>query len=465
MTMSDNNNSKIINLALAVVIDMILLMAYVSLSLAAYSGELDIVTYVRFTLLWLVFLLVSLIVFQIPRLFVQYGQTFFELQPGEVRKLLQRLVLGPSNYPPQEPVLNIQDGQIVSEVPGVLEQIGGPGFLGVEHNNAVVTEKLGILSRVLGPGFYTLEPFEKVWDVVDLRPQRRTINVRFMTRDGIPASADAEVVFRIPFIDEYIQMKQGVESAADTAGTESKVVPLRTSSFSTDAVLAVTTAKVVNGPQARSQVTDWAMSLPENIVDGTVRDVLERYTLDAFLYPQYWLSLKESVNHDGETEYKLVRPQALENHKKQIETNVITLAEESGIFVEYVELGPVMPVEDAISRAWLEFWQAKLQSVVYQHSIRINVDPVQNDERARIGMLVDLITGTVQKIQGLADNELEVPPELSVLSYLGILRSMSEAAPNILKMVNRNAEKLTHIVDVIKRPAPPVEDVQSAPRF
>jgi hypothetical protein len=219
----------------------------------------------------------------------------------------------------------------------------------------------------------------------------------------------------------------------------------------------------VNGPQARSQVTDWITCLPEGLLDGAVRNVLERYTLDAFLYPQYWLSLKESVNQDGVTEYKLVRPQPLENHKKQIESKVKSLAEERGIYVEYVELGSILPVEDAISRAWLEFWQAKLQSVVYQHSMKVNVDPVQNDERARIGMLVDLIGGTVQKIQGLTDNELKVPPELPVLSFLGALRSISEDNPVIQRLVNRNAEKLASIIDVIQKPDSPVEDMQSAP--
>ena len=463
--MTDNTNRKIINLALAVVIDAILLMAYVSLSLAAYSGEFDIVTYVKFVLIWLVVLLASLVIFQIPRIFVQYGQLFFSLQPDETMKLLKRLVLGLSQYPPQKPVLQVQDGQVLSEVPGVLEQVGGPGFLGVEHNNAVVTNKLGILSRILGPGFYTLEPFEKVWDVVDLRPQRRTINVRFMTRDGIPASADAEVVFRIPFIDEYMRMKGRGESSTNIVGTDSEIIPpqAQASNFSSDAVLTVTTGKLVNGPQARSPVTDWITFLPEELLDGTVRDVLERYTLDAFLYPQYWLSLKESVNQLGETEYKLVRPQPLENHKNQIESQVKALAAEHGILVEYVELGPVLPVEDAISRAWLEFWQAKLQSVVYQHSIQVNVDPVQNGERAHIGMLVDLITGTVQKIQGLADNELKVPPELSVLSFLGVLRAISEDDPTIRLLVNRNADKLAHIVDIMQRPDTPVEDMHSTP--
>jgi len=457
--MPDNHNRKTANLLLVVVIDAILLMAYISLALAAYTGGIDIATYVRYVLIWLVILLISLIIFQVPRIFVQYGQVFFKLQPAETLKLLKRLVLGPSQYPPLEPVLHVQDGKVITEVSGVIEKIGGPGFLSIEHNNAVVTHKLGVLSRVLGPGFHTLEAFEKVWDVVDLRPQRRTINVRFMTRDGIPACADAEIVFRIPYIDKYVRMRY-TSPPTNVTSTDTDTIPPQPSSFSADAVLAVTTGKIVNGSQERSQITDWITCLPNDILDGAVRDILEGYTLDAFLYPQYWLSLKESINQDGDTEYKLVRPQPV-NHKTQIEVKVKALAEEHGIFVEYVELGPVLPVEESISRAWLEFWQAKLQNVVYQHSMKVNVDPLQNGERARIGMLVDLITSTVQKIQGLTDNELKVPSELMVMSFVGVLQAMSERDPDIQQLVNRNAEKLARIIDAMQRPDPPVEDMQT----
>jgi hypothetical protein len=459
----ETDNHKTANLLLAVLIDVILLMAYVSLALSAHSGGVEIVVYVRFALIWLVISLISLVAFQIPRIFVQYGQIFFKLAPGETLKLVQRLVLGPSQYPPLEPVLHIQDGKVLSEIPGVIEKVGGPGFLAVEHNNAVVTQKLGVLWRILGPGFHTLEAFEKVWDVVDLRPQRRTINVRFMTRDGIPACADAEVVFRIPFIDEYMRMKNYWRSPADITNSVADAIPVQPSSFSAEAVLAVTTGKIVNGPQAYVQISDWITCLSDDILDEIVRDILEQYTLDAFLYPQYWLSLKETVNLDGQTEYKLVRPQPMMNHKSEIEAKVKARAEEHGIFVEYVELGPVLPVEDAISRAWLEFWQAKLQSVVYQHSLKVNVDPVDNGERARVAILVDLLTNTVQRIQRLPENELKVPPALPVLSFLDVLQSMSDHDPDMQKLVNRNIEKLTHIVDAIQRPDPPAEDMQTAP--
>lgn len=461
--MMSDNNRNVANYLLAVVIDAILLMAFVSLALVAYSGAVEVVRYVRYTLIWLVILLISLIVFQIPRILVQYGQVFYQLQPAETFKFIMRLVLGPSQYPPQEPVVKVQDGKVATDSSEVLEKVGGPGFLSIEHNNAVVTQRLGVLSRILGPGFHTLYPFEKVWDVVDLRPQRRKINVRFMTQDGIPACVDAEVVFRIPFIDEFISMRGYENHSEDITDNHEYSKNGQSATFSMDAVLSVSTGKIVNGPQTGSEISNWTESVPDNILEGTVRDTLESYSLDDFLYPQYWLSLQESYDHDGQPELKLVRPNPLVNYKNQIEGQVIALAGEQGIFVEYVELGPVLPVENAISREWLEFWQAKLHSVVYQHSLKVNVDPVQNGERADVGMLVDLITSTVQKIQRLTDHEQNVPPQLMVLSFVGALHSMSEHDTEIQQLVNRNADKLTRIIDAIQRPAPPVEDIQDAP--
>jgi hypothetical protein len=56
----------------------------------------------------------------------------------------------------------------------------------------------------------------------------------------------------------------------------------------------------------------------------------------------------------------------------------------------------------------------------------------------------------------LVDKDLHVPPELPVLSFLDVLRSLSEEHPAAREMLERNAEKLSSIVDVIQRPDPPV---------
>ncbi|MDF1514410.1 MAG: SPFH domain-containing protein [Anaerolineae bacterium] len=457
---SDNNRNPF-NFFLATVIDAILLMAFVSLALAAYTSAVAIEVYIRFALVWLVILLISILVFQVPRILIQYGQLFYNLKPDATFTLIKRLVMGPSQYPPQEPVLKIQDGKIVSEDDPVLTRIGGPGYLSVDQHNAVITQRLGVLSRVLGPGLHTLQAFEKIWDVVDLRPQRRTINVRFLTTEGIPAYVDAEVVFRIPFVDEYARMKTLTGSSPVPLTDDDHSHQIHRTNFSANAVLGVVTDKTVSGVHSGSTIVDWATYVPEIIVEGTVRDILERYSLGDFLYPQYWLSLKTVVSPDGQIEHKLVRPQPPENHQDHIEDKVKFLAARKGIYVEYVALGPILPVEDAISREWLEIWQAKLHGVVYQHTLNINVDAVQNSERAALGMLVDLITNTVQKIQGLADSELQVPPELAVLSFVGALQSLSERDPDIQRLMNRNADKLTSIITAVQKSDPLPEDLQA----
>ena len=398
--MSDMQNRKSLFIFLLLVIVMILLMAFISLALVAYTGEVVITTYVVYVLIWLLILLLSLLVFQIPRILVQYGQVFFKLRPDETLQLVTRLVFGPSQSKPLAPLLQVQDGKVIVEGAGVLEKVGGPGFIQIEHNNAVVTQKLGRLFRILGPGLHTLDAFEKVWDVVDLRPQRRTITVQFMTRDGIPASAEAEVVFRIPFVEEFMRM-QGYSALQGAIVTGAGSMQLQRPRVSADAILTAATGKTVRSLQVRPQVIDWITCMPDEVLSGAVRDVLECYTLDEFLYPQYWLSLKEELNREGVAEYKLVRPQPLVNHKTQIQDSVKGNAAKRGIYVQNVELGPVSPVGDYVPRAWLEFWQSKLQAVVYQHTMQVNVDPAQDNERARIGMLVELITSTVQKIQGI----------------------------------------------------------------
>ena len=455
------HNRRPVYFLLTFVIDAILLMAYVSLALAAYTNAVTIEVYIRFALVWLVIVLISIIGFQVPRILIQYGQLFYNLKPDATIKFLKRLVVGTSQYPPQEPVLKVQDGKIDGGEDEALSQIGGPGFLSIDHHNVVVTQRLGILSRILGPGFYTLQDFERIWYVADLRPQRRTIQVRFMTREGIPASVDVEIVFRIPYIDEYKEMPPVSGEAETPRIADDGSLHGQSTSFSRNAVLKLATSQTVNGMQSGLEIIDWVAHVPEFIVKRTVRDILERYSLDDFLYPQYWLSLKTVRNPDGKLEHKLSRPQPPENHQAHIESRVKALAAEKGVFIEYVALGPILPVEDAISRDWLEIWQAKLHSVVYQHTLNIYVDPVQNSERAALGMLVDLITNTIQKIQGLEDSELSIPPELTILSFVDALQSLAERDPDIQNLVNRNADKLAQIITAAQKPDPLREDLQT----
>jgi regulator of protease activity HflC (stomatin/prohibitin superfamily) len=80
----------------------------------------------------------------------------------------------------------------------VVLRVGGPVNVMVAVGNAVVTELNGRFKQVLGAGMHTLERFETVHSILDLRPQERTAtDVLLLTRDGLEITADLTISFRI----------------------------------------------------------------------------------------------------------------------------------------------------------------------------------------------------------------------------------------------------------------------------
>lgn len=79
----------------------------------------------------------------------------------------------------------------------VLSGIGGPGNLVIYHDSAVVLRRAGHLTGVTRSGFVPLEPFEKVYKVLDLRPKRSRLSVEALTREGIPVTCEAEVRYQV----------------------------------------------------------------------------------------------------------------------------------------------------------------------------------------------------------------------------------------------------------------------------
>jgi hypothetical protein len=96
------------------------------------------------------------------------------------------------------PWTRIRKGQIDQERANpILEKIGGPGHLVVYNDSAALLEQAGQLTQVEGAGFPALGRFEKVYDVVDLRPRRWVHTVEAMTKEGIPVHWQAEVHYQV----------------------------------------------------------------------------------------------------------------------------------------------------------------------------------------------------------------------------------------------------------------------------
>lgn len=357
----------------------------------------------------------------------QYAQAFHDLSPEDADSLVSRLLFGSTSGV----LLRVQAGQVDLDGPPVVYKVGGPATLSVDHNSVVVTCRLGVLERVLGPGYHSLRPFERIWDVVDIRPQRRTVTVDFFTRDGIPASCQVSIVCRVASRD-----------IADVDATTPRF------GYSKQAVLKVATAKFVRKQDGSDRVLDWVADIANGVMVQTVREVLEQYRLDEFLNPQYWLDEDEGPARIAAT------PQLLTELESEIEDGVRTEGSEMGVVVERIELGMVRPAEVAISRQWLEFWQAKLQKSVDRYTMQASATHEQLAERARVEAQAMFVNRMLEEIQHLRSSGIQVPPELIIASFMDALHAMSDQGPEMQRLLFQQAESLIRVVDAIERDNP-----------
>lgn len=80
---------------------------------------------------------------------------------------------------------------------GLFASFSTPGYVIVNHGNAVVFERNGKPSRVGYRGFAKTNPFETIHAVVDLALQQRQKQVVLSTKDGIPLQTEIRVHFQI----------------------------------------------------------------------------------------------------------------------------------------------------------------------------------------------------------------------------------------------------------------------------
>jgi len=377
-------------------------------------------------------------------LLTQFAEQFHDLSREEAQHLSFYLFAGVPVEPPKRPLLRIQEGRALPEGPLVMymDKVGGPGYFSVAHDSAIVTGRLGKLRRVLGPGFYKAEPFEKVWDVIDLRPQRRSLRVEFMTTDGIPAYCDAEIRFQV-----------AGSSKADFYYPHEANIPPQPYPFNPTIILKLATSKYVKSRDGAGRVQDWRIGLVRGALDGLIRDKLEKYSLDHFFNPRYW-----ALQNDGtadKTSPPPEEPVALLKIQAEIEEEIKRVATDRGIVVDTVQLGPILPDEDAISRQWLEFWQAKAKRPVTAYSLSEDACRRKILEETSVDAQVELVTSMLSKLQDLDQQKSDVPAQLIVMTFMDVLRTMSDRDPAVQLLMYQQAESLMRIINAIQRDGAP----------
>lgn len=339
-------------------------------------------------------------------LFIQLLRPLYDLSEEDAQEFLRIVLIGLPWRKPLHPIWRVEKGRANPDGPATMREIGGPGFLSVGHDTAVVTSRLGELHRVIGPGFHVLDPFEKVWEVIDLRPQRRTVNVEMMTRDGIPISCEASVRFRID--------DGGQEPTSD--------VPYP---FDEQAVI---TAATIQRRKAGGATQDWTGRISGGSLDGAIRNRLETYNLDEFL-----ASSEDPMPPIAQLE-------------KDISDAVREDGKGLGIIVEQVQLSLIQPDEEAVSRQWLEAWQSEWQNFATQQLTEGETFQKQLVERTRVQTQVELVTEMAPIIQQLHAEGGEEALQLVLLRFLNVMQTMADQDPAVRRVMFEQASFLQKII-------------------
>ncbi len=255
---------------------------------------------------------------------IRFMQALYALKSRrEVFWYLVHRLFGQANF---RPYILVEEGKIstkINDPDSLIVKVGGPGNMVIRKDSAVVLERAGRLTRVEGPGFPKLKPFERIYDIIDLRPRRWQFPVVGMSKEGIPVTCETDIM---------MQIQDGGEPPSGK-----KPFPM-----DPNAVFVASTSKWIREAHRpeNERVLDWKGLIVVSATEGTLRSILARYPLDRLIGPE-----SPAQEHPR----RVIR--------QELEDALHIAADRVGAKILKVELGQVK-VRDEVTQQWIEGWQA-----------------------------------------------------------------------------------------------------------
>lgn len=288
------------------------------------------------------------------------------------RQFLTQRLFGRSGF---SPYLIIGGGDIVLGVESV-KQRGGPGGIVLRQDSAVILEAGGALTRVIrGPGFPHLQPFEKVWDIIDLRPQRWPFKVSAVTSDGIPLTYEVAVKFQVGPTDEDIFKAATCTWIRDAWRTEP------------------------------DRMMDWPKRVIISDTEGTMRNrVLAKYSLDELLNAQVRQRIRQEL-------FDLLKVGAAQNFG--VEIMEVTLQD-----VTY---------QGQVLEEWAKTWKTQRDLEVAKIEADERLQEIKLLERARSQVRQEMLDNTVKSLNAMAQQRKSLPVDYVLLSFIDMVEHTAAA--------------------------------------
>ncbi|MEJ5310213.1 MAG: SPFH domain-containing protein [Anaerolineae bacterium] len=296
---------------------------------------------------------------------------FFGLEGGGWQFLKHRFF----GRPGFSPYLIIGDGKIVMGVDDVKKR-GGPAGIVLRKDSAIVLESGGRLTRVIrGPGFPTLEPFEKIWDIIDLRPQWWPFKVSAVTRDGIPITYEVAVKFQVGPTDEDIFTAATCKWIRDAWRSEP------------------------------DRVMDWSKRVIIGDTEGVMRNrILARYNLDELLD----VRVRQRIRQD------------------LFETLKASAAQNLGVEIMEVVLQDAT-FQGQVLDEWAKTWKMQRDLEVAKIEADERLQELKLIERAQSQVRQEMLENAVKTLNAMTKRRKNIPIDYVLLSFIDMVEHIAPA--------------------------------------
>jgi hypothetical protein len=322
----------------------------------------------------------------------------------EAHDSLNRIAFGRLGFGPH---LLIKEGEIAAGKGGPAGRVGGPASLVIYNDSAVVTQQGGSLKRVIGPGFARLERFERVWETIDLRPQRWVYEVSALTKEGIPVSCEADISFKIDDRAEH----------GSTGEEETRPIDAVPYPYSEGAVFKAATSKWTREPDRDDPFMAWTGRVVIGFAEGTLRNILAEYRLDWLIAP-------------SQPDQEHPRDEICRRLREELQGKVSAV----GAKLLGVEIGEIQVkarnkdvserLSDIISDQWLEAWQADWKAQALTRGAEGEAELLRMDA-ARIQAQAEMVITLTEGLQSAVLSQQASEPYLLALRFVEALRWMS----------------------------------------
>jgi len=308
---------------------------------------------------------------------------------AEARSFMYRSLFGLAKFGPW---LRITEG-MSSGKDQVLNQVGGRGHLVVFSDSAVLLERGGQFTRIAKKGFVRLDPFEKIYTIVDLRPKRWVYPVEAMSKEGIPITCEADVSYQI--------------DNEDSEPTDDEPYPAPDSRIFQAATC--TWIREANRP-TETRTMDWTGRVIIGETEGSLRTILSQYPLDRLIG------------------LALVSANPREEIRQELETQLRKSVPTLGAKILSVALGDIK-VGHEVTQQWIEAWQARWERWATERQALGQASMVEQVENAKTRAQVMMITDITKALRPLVTPSDQKITSRLVLMRLFMVLSRAQADP------------------------------------